>query len=61
LSGRDGVKGDKGNQGRDGMKGEPGTCDRKELTAIKSKLKDLTREVERLRNVRHPTLRSKVI
>jgi len=50
LSGRDGVKGDKGNQGRDGMKGEPGTCDTKELTAIKSKLKDLTREVERLRN-----------
>ena len=31
-----------------------------ELTAIKLKLKDLTRDVERLRNVRHPALRSKV-
>ena len=31
-----------------------------ELTSIKSKLKDLTREVERLRSVRHETLKSKV-
>ena len=31
-----------------------------ELTAIKLKLKDLTREVERLRSVRHSALRSNV-
>lgn len=30
----------------------------KELTAIKSKLQDLTREVERLNNVRNPTPKS---
>lgn len=30
----------------------------KELTAIKSKLQDLTRKVERLKNVRNPTPKS---
>ncbi|XP_078346098.1 uncharacterized protein LOC144631525 [Oculina patagonica] len=55
LNGRDGVKGDKGDQGREGKKGEPGICDIKELTAIKSKLKELKQEVERLRNQTKPT------